>query len=126
MSQNRWSAAGPAPLFEGRPRVFPPASNGGFVALAGAPSRLLRGPANCVAQATHMDGMVGDATLQANHRGDPATSPDLSAKAIGFGPLVQEHGQPRQLLGGQPAWSTGAWTLPEGLRTPFAGTFPPL
>src|SRR5688572_26248000 len=73
-----------------------------------------------------MDGMVGDAKFQANHRGDPATSPDLSPKAIGFGPLVQEHGQPRQLVGGQPAGSTGAWTLPEGLQAPFAGTFPPL
>jgi hypothetical protein len=70
--------------------------------------------------------MVGDAKSQANHRGDPATSPDLSPKAIGFGPLVQEHGQPRQLVGGQPAGSTGAWTLPEGLQAPFAGTLPPL
>lgn len=82
---------------------------------------LLRAPANGLAPAAHMDGVGGDATFPANHRGDPATSPDLSPKAIGFGPPVQEHGQPRQLVGGQPAGSPGAWTLPEGLQAPFAG-----
>ena len=70
--------------------------------------------------------MVGDAKLQANHRGDPATGPDVSPEAIGFGPRVQERGQPRQLVDGQPVGSTGAGTLPEGLRAPLAGTRDPL
>ena len=73
-----------------------------------------------------MDGMVGDAKLPANHRGDPATGPDLSPKAIGFGPLAQERGQAGQLCGGQATGSTGARTVPEGLRTSLAGTFHPL
>jgi hypothetical protein len=70
--------------------------------------------------------MVGDTKLQANHRGDPATGPDLSPEAIGLGPLVQEHGQPRQLVGGQPAGSTRAGALLKGLRAPLAGTPHPL
>lgn len=35
----------------------------------------------------------GDAKLQPNHRGDPATGPDLPSKAIGCGAAVQEFGQ---------------------------------
>ena len=65
-----------------------------------------------------MDGMGGDATLQANDRGDPSAGPDVAPKAVGFGPMVQECWQTEQLAGGQPARSTGAGAAPEGLRTP--------
>jgi hypothetical protein len=37
-----------------------------------------------------MDGMVGDAKLQANDRGDPFAGPDLAPKAVSFGPMLQE------------------------------------
>jgi hypothetical protein len=66
--------------------------------------------------------MVGDAKLQANQRGDPSTGPDVSPKAVGLGPLVQERRQTHQLVGGQSAGSTGARTVPDGLWAPLAGT----
>jgi hypothetical protein len=73
-----------------------------------------------------MDGMVGDAKLQANDRGDPSAGPDLAPKAVGFGPMVQEFWQTDQLAGGQPARSTGAGAAPEGLRTLLASPRSPL
>jgi hypothetical protein len=53
-----------------------------------------------------MHGMVGEAKLQPNHRGDPSTNPDVSPKAVGVGPTVQEPGQTGQLVGGQPLMRT--------------------
>jgi hypothetical protein len=70
--------------------------------------------------------MVGDTTLQANHRGDPAPGPDLPSKAISFCPTVQECGQAGQLFGGQPAGSTGWRSVPERLRAALAGACQPL
>jgi hypothetical protein len=84
------SAAGHEPLFEGGLGVFALAGNGGFVALAGAPLWLLWALADGFEQSAHMDGIIGDAKLQANDRSDPSVSPDLSTKAIGLGPAVQE------------------------------------
>jgi hypothetical protein len=73
-----------------------------------------------------MDSMVGDATFEVDHRGDPSTGPNLPSKAVGFGPTVQERGQTGQLCGGQPAGSTGAGAVPEGFRSLLAGTRHPL
>jgi hypothetical protein len=73
-----------------------------------------------------MDSMVGNAKLEVDHRGDPSTGPDLPSKAVGFGPTVQERGQTGQLFGGQATGSTGARTVPEGLRSLLAGTRHPL
>jgi hypothetical protein len=65
-------------------------SNGSFVALAGTPLRLLWALANGVEQSTHMEGIIGDAKLQANDRIDPSANPDFSTKAVDFSPAVQE------------------------------------
>jgi hypothetical protein len=73
-----------------------------------------------------MDSMVGDAKFEVDHRGDPSTGPDLPSKAVGFGSTVQERGQTGQLCGSQPAGSTGAGAVPEGLRPPLAGMRHPL
>ena len=73
-----------------------------------------------------MDGMGGDATLQANDRGDPSAGPDVAPKAVSFGPMVQECWPMEPLAGGQPARSTGAGAAPEGIRTPLARPRDPL
>ena len=73
-----------------------------------------------------MDGVVRDAKLEAEHRGDPATGPELPSKAVGFGPTVQEFGHTGPLFGGQPARRTGTMPMSEGLRSPLTGTGHPL
>jgi hypothetical protein len=119
-------ALGLGPPFERRPGLLPPAGDGPSVALPSPPCGFLRAPAQRFEQAADMDRMVGDTKLQANHRGDPATGPDLPSKAISFCPTVQECGQAGQLFGGQPAGSTRAGAVPEGFRSLLAGTRHPL
>ena len=70
--------------------------------------------------------VVGEAKFQPNHRGDPATGPDLPSKAIGFGAAVQECGQAVQLCGSQATWGTGRRSVPERLRAALAGACQPL
>jgi hypothetical protein len=70
--------------------------------------------------------MVGDAKFEVDHRGDPSTGPDLSPKAIGFGPTLQECGQTGQLFGSQPPGGTRAGAVPEGFRSRLVGTRHPL
>jgi hypothetical protein len=70
--------------------------------------------------------MIGDAKLQLNHGGDPATGPGLSSKAVGFGSTVQERGQTGQLCGGQPLGGTGRWSVPKGFRSALAAALYPL
>jgi hypothetical protein len=70
--------------------------------------------------------VVGDAKLQPNHRGDPATGPDLPSKAVGFGAAVQEFGQAVQLCGSQATWGTGRRSVTECLRAILAGACQPL
>jgi hypothetical protein len=94
--------------------------------LASTARRLLRTPAKSSEQAAHVDSRVGDANFAVDHRGDPSTGPDLSSQAIGFGPTLQECGQTGQLVGRQPAGSTGAGAVPEGSRSPLAGPRHPL
>jgi hypothetical protein len=70
--------------------------------------------------------MIGDATLQLNHGGDPATGPDLPSEAIRVGPVLQRRGQPGALLGGQPPAGTRWWSGPEGFRSACAAARHPL
>ena len=70
--------------------------------------------------------VVGDAKLQPNHRGDPATGLDLPSKAIGFGAAVQEFGQAVQLCGSQATWGTGWRSVTERLQAALAGVCQPL
>ncbi len=70
--------------------------------------------------------VVGDATRQPNHRGYPATGPDLPSKAIGFGAAVQEFGQAVQLCDSQATWGTGWRSVTERLRATLAGACQPL
>jgi hypothetical protein len=70
--------------------------------------------------------VVGDAKLQANHRGNPATGPGLPSKAIRFGAAVQAVGQPAQLCGGQATWGPGWRSVAESLRAALAGAGSPL
>jgi hypothetical protein len=67
-----------------------------------------------------MDGMVGDAQLQAHHGGDPATGPYVAPEAIGLGAAVQRLGQMRQLVGGQPPGCARGRPMAQGLRAAFA------
>ncbi|HEX2242980.1 MAG TPA: hypothetical protein VHK27_06970 [Gammaproteobacteria bacterium] len=73
-----------------------------------------------------MDRMIGDAKLQANDRGDPATGPHLAAEAIGFGPMMQHFGQAGQLRGRQAPRGARGWVMPERLWSTRAGTLHPL
>jgi hypothetical protein len=50
--------------------------------------------------------MVGDPKFEPNHHGNTPAGPDLSPKAIGLGPSVQELGQMGELLGGEPGRGT--------------------
>jgi hypothetical protein len=70
--------------------------------------------------------MRGDAKPQLNHGGDPATGPDLPPEAIGFGPVLQQRGQPSELLGGQPPGGTRWWSVPEGFRSARTAALHPL
>jgi hypothetical protein len=65
--------------------------------------------------------VVGDAKLQANHRGDPATGPDLPSKAVRFGAAVQAVGQALQLCGSQATGGPGWRSVAERLRATLAG-----
>jgi hypothetical protein len=67
-----------------------------------------------------MDGMIGDAQLQAHHGGNPATGPHLPPEAIGLGTAVQPLGQTRQLVAGQPTGRSRGRLMAQGLRTAFA------
>jgi hypothetical protein len=73
-----------------------------------------------------MNRMIGDAKLQLNHGGDPATGPGLPSKAVGFGSTGQERGQTGQLCGGQPPGDTGRWSVPKGFRSALAAALDPL
>jgi hypothetical protein len=68
----------------------------------------------------------GDAKLQANHRGNPATGPDLPSKALSFGAAVQAVGPPAQLGGGQATWGPGWRSVAERLQAALAGAGSPL
>jgi hypothetical protein len=68
----------------------------------------------------------GDATRPPHHRGDPATGPALSSKALGFGAAVQECGQAVQRCGRQATWGTGRRSVTERLRATLAGACQPL
>jgi hypothetical protein len=70
--------------------------------------------------------MIPDTKFPLQHSGDPAAGPELSPKAIGFGPSVQELGQTGELLGRQPARGTRWGPVAEGLRASHAGTPYPL
>jgi hypothetical protein len=59
--------------------------------------------------------MRGEAKLQVHHGGDPATGPDLPPEAIGFGAAVQQRGQARELVGGQPAQRARGRPMARGL-----------
>jgi len=73
-----------------------------------------------------MDGMVGDAELQVHHGGDPATGPHLAPEAIGLGAAVQQLGQMRQLVGGQPTGCAGRRLMAQDLWAAFACVSHPL
>jgi hypothetical protein len=71
--------------------------------------------------------MIPDAKGQVNDDGDAHARPDLAAKAVRFGPSVQELRQAGQLVGRQaargPRWGTvleGRWTLRAGAFQPLA------
>lgn len=112
--------------FDGRPCLLPPARNGRFVTLARPSCKFLWAPTPPFAYATHMDGMVGHATLQVNHRGNPAAGPDLPAEAIGFGASVPKVGQTSQLCGGSAAGNPRMGAMPQGFRSPVASALQPL
>jgi hypothetical protein len=73
-----------------------------------------------------VNGMIGDAKLQLNHRADPSTGPDLPPEAIGFGAPVQQVEQMRQLFGGQATGSAGMGAMPQGFWSPVPGALHPL
>jgi hypothetical protein len=73
-----------------------------------------------------MDGMIGNAKLQAHHGSDPATGPHLAPEAIGLGAAVQQRGQTRQLVGGQPPGRARGRLMAQGRRAAFAGAPHPL
>jgi hypothetical protein len=73
-----------------------------------------------------MPGMVGNPIFELKHSGNPPTGPELSPKAIGFGPPLQELGQAGELLGREPARGAGGWTVAQGLGASLAGTRHPL
>jgi hypothetical protein len=103
-----------------------PAGNGGFVALPCAARRLLETPLDGFEEAADMGRMVPNAKFAVNDDGDTRAGPDLAAKAVGFGPPVQERGQAGQLAGRQAAGDTGRRTVLKGLGALRAGTFHPL
>jgi hypothetical protein len=70
--------------------------------------------------------MVGDAKLQANDRGDPTTSPHVSAKPIGGRGTLEEVGQVGELLACQAACRTRRRVMPERMGALVAGTAHPL
>jgi hypothetical protein len=73
-----------------------------------------------------MDGMVGDAELQAHHGGDAATGPYVAPEAVGLGAAVQQLGQTRQLVGGQPPGRARGRLMAQGLQATIAGAPHPL
>jgi hypothetical protein len=67
-----------------------------------------------------MDGMMGNAKLQAHHGSDPATGPHSAPEAIGLGAAVQQLGQTRQLVGGQPPGGYRGRLMVQGRRAAVA------
>jgi hypothetical protein len=70
--------------------------------------------------------MIGDAEFQADDGGDARTGPQLSTKAIGDGPSMQQLGQAGELGGRQPPRGPGWRPVTERLGAGFAGPFHPL
>jgi hypothetical protein len=58
--------------------------------------------------------VVGEATLQPAHRGEPSPGPGLSSQAMGFGAAVPGVGQAVQLGGRRATWAT-RWRRASGL-----------
>jgi hypothetical protein len=83
----------------GGPGLLAPLGNGRFGALAGSARRLLRTPANGLAQATDLTRMIRHAERRLTHRRNPAPAPELPSEAIGFGATLEEAGQLRELFG---------------------------
>lgn len=73
-----------------------------------------------------MTRMIGDAEFQADDGGDARTGPQLSTKAIGCGPALQQRGQAGELVGRQPPRGPGWGPAPERLGAGFAGPCHPL
>jgi hypothetical protein len=73
-----------------------------------------------------MTWMRGDAEFQADDGGDARTGPQLSTKAIGYGPSMQQRGQASELVGGQPPRGPRWRPATERLGAGFAGPFHPL
>jgi hypothetical protein len=71
-------------------------------------------------------GMIGNPIFELEHGGNPPTGPELSPKAIGFGPPLQELGQAGELLGRKPARGPGGWTVAQGIGAFLAGALHPL
>ena len=91
------------------------------VALAGSPGRLLRAPVDGLAETADMTGMVGNPIFELNHGGEPPTGPELSPKAIGFGPPLQERGQAGERRGREPARGPGRLMVAQGVGALLGG-----
>jgi hypothetical protein len=70
-----------------------------------------------------MTRMIGDAEFQADDGGDASPGPQLSAKAIGCGPSMQQLGQAAELVGRQsprgPGWRPATESIGAGVAGPF-------
>jgi hypothetical protein len=73
-----------------------------------------------------MTRMIGDAEFQADDGGDASTGPQLSSKAIGSGPSMQQLGQTSELVGRQPPRGPRRRPATERLGTTVAGSCHPL
>jgi hypothetical protein len=73
-----------------------------------------------------MTWMIGDAKGQADDGGDARTGPQLSTKAIGYGPSMQQLGQASELVGRQPPRGPGWGPAPERIGAGGACPFHPL
>ena len=98
-----------------------PVGNGRFVALPRTACRLLETPLNGLEEPADVGWMEPNAICQVNDDGNAHASPDLAAKAVGFGSPLQEFGQAGQLVGRQAARDARRGTVLEGRWTVCAG-----
>jgi hypothetical protein len=103
-----------------------PVGNGRFVALPRTACRLLETPLDGLEEPADVGWMVPNAICQVNYEGNAHASPELAAKAVGFGSLLQEFGQAGQQVDRQAAGDARRGTMLEGRWTLCAGPLHPL
>src|SRR5581483_6049039 len=123
--EDQHPALAPRPPAQLRPGLGAPAPDGPLVPLEGPPDRHLRRPAQLLEEFADVALVVAGAELLLEHLCDAGAGPDLTAEAIGLGPVPEELGDQGLLRSGELGRCPWAGASAQGLGPAFAGAGEP-